>query len=252
MHNADRPATIITGGTRGIGAATAIRLAQAGHDLTLAYLQDDSAAQRTAAEVQAAGARCVLARADIADEHDVERLFSVAAEQLGKVTGVVNNAGATVHIGDLADTPVEAIRHVIAVNLIGVILCARQASRIMSVRRGGYGGAIVNVSSAAATLGSAHEYVHYAAAKAAVEALTIGLAKELATDQIRVNAVAPGTIRTTLHAAAGDPGRPDRIAEKIPLGRAGEPEEVAPAIAWLLGPEAAYVTGAVLRVAGGL
>ena len=143
------------------------------------------------------------------------------------------------------------IRHVIDVNLLGVILCARQASKIMSIRRGGYGGAIVNVS-AAATLGSPHEYVHYAAAKAAVEALTIGLAKELATDQIRVDAVAPGIIRTAIHAAAGDPGRPERIAKNIPLGRAGEPDEVAPAIDWLLGPEAAYVTGAVIRVAGGL
>jgi glucose 1-dehydrogenase len=194
----------------------------------------------------------VLAKADVTDEHDVARLFAIAADQLGNVTGVVNNAGATLHIGDLADTPVSVIRHVIDVNLLGVILCARQAGVIMSVRRGGRGGAIVNVSSAAATLGSAHEYVHYAAAKAAVEALTVGLAKELAIDQIRVNAVAPGTIRTTLHAAAGDPGRPDRVAAKIPLGRAGEPDDVAPAIAWLLGPEAAYVTGAVLRVAGGL
>lgn len=252
MRGADRPVTIITGGTRGIGAATAIRLAQAGHDLTLAYRQDDRAAQQTATAVRAAGARCALAKADVTDEQDVERLFSVAADQLGRVTGLVNNAGATVHIGDLADTPVRLIRRVIDVNLLGVILCARQASRIMSVRRGGHGGAIVNVSSAAATLGSAHEYVHYAAAKAAVETLTIGLAKELAPDQIRVNAVAPGTIRTAIHADAGDPGRPDRVAGKIPLGRAGEPEEVAPAIAWLLGAEATYVTGAVLRVAGGL
>ncbi|MGH3301609.1 MAG: SDR family oxidoreductase [Streptosporangiaceae bacterium] len=252
MHSADRPVTIITGGTRGIGAATATRLARAGHDLTLAYRQDDSAAQQTATEVQSAGARCVLVRADVTDEHDVERLFAIAVDQLGKVTGVVNNAGATLHIADLADTPVRLIRHVIDVNLIGVILCSRQASTIMSVRRGGHGGAIVNVSSAAATLGSAHEYVHYAAAKAAVEALTVGLAKELASDQIRVNAVAPGAIRTTIHAAAGDPGRPDRLAPNIPVGRAGEPEEVTPAIAWLLGPEAAYVTGAVLRVAGGL
>ncbi|MGB6453706.1 MAG: SDR family oxidoreductase [Streptosporangiaceae bacterium] len=252
MQNADRPVTIITGGTRGIGAATAIRLAEAGHDLTLAYRQDGSAAEQTAARAHAAGARCVLAKIDVTDERDVERLFAIAVDQLGKVTGLVNNAGATVHIGDLADTPVGLIRRVIDVNLVGVILCARQASTIMSVRRGGYGGAIVNVSSAAATLGSAHEYVHYAAAKAAVEALTVGLAKELASEQIRVNAVAPGTIRTSIHAAAGDPGRPDRVARNIPLGRAGEPEEVAPAIAWLLGPEAAYVTGAVLRVAGGL
>jgi NAD(P)-dependent dehydrogenase (short-subunit alcohol dehydrogenase family) len=193
-----------------------------------------------------------VAKADVTRQHDIERLFSITVAQLGMVTGVVNNAGATSHIGDLADTPVELIQHVIDVNVLGVILCARQAAKVMSIHRGGNGGAIVNVSSAAATLGSPHEYVHYAAAKAAVEALTIGLAKELAADQIRVNAVAPGTIRTSIHAAAGDPGRPDRVARNIPLGRAGEPDEVAPAIAWLLGPEAGYVTGAVLRIAGGL
>jgi NAD(P)-dependent dehydrogenase (short-subunit alcohol dehydrogenase family) len=252
MQNADRSVTIITGGTRGIGAATAIRLARAGHDLMLAYRQDDSAARQTAAHVQAAGARCVVAKADITHQDDIERLFSTTTDQLGMVTGLVNNAGATVHIGDLADTPVHLIRHVIDVNFLGVVLCARQASKIMPTRRGGRGGAIVNVSSAAATLGSPHEYAHYAAAKAAVEALTIGLAKELATDEIRVNAVAPGIIRTAIHAAAGDPGRPDRLATGIPLGRPGEPDEVAAAVAWLLGPEAAYVTGAVLRVAGGL
>jgi NAD(P)-dependent dehydrogenase (short-subunit alcohol dehydrogenase family) len=252
MPNPLRPVTVITGGTRGIGAATAVRLAEAGHDLALGYRDDDSAARQAAAEVLAAGARCVLVKADVTSELDVERLFSVAAEQLGAVTGLVNNAGATFHIGNLADTPVSVIRHVVDVNLMGVILCARQASKIMSAGRGGHGGAIVNVSSAAATLGSPHEYVHYAAAKAAVEALTVGLAKELAADQVRVNAVAPGTIRTAIHAAAGDPGRPDRVAANIPLGRAGEPGDVAPAIAWLLGPEAAYVTGAVLRVAGGL
>jgi NAD(P)-dependent dehydrogenase (short-subunit alcohol dehydrogenase family) len=252
MKHSERPITIITGGSRGIGAATAVRLAQAGHDLTLCYREDDSAAEQVAAQVAAAGARCVRARIDVTDQQDVERLFAMTADKLGVVTGVVNNAGVTAHAGDLADTPVEVIRRVIDVNFLGVVLCARKAGQVMSARRGGRGGAIVNISSAAATLGSPHEYVHYAAAKAAVDALTVGLAKELAADQIRVNAVAPGTVRTGIHAAAGDPGRPDRVAGRIPLGRPGEPDEIAPAIAWLLSHEASYVTGAILRVAGGL
>jgi NAD(P)-dependent dehydrogenase (short-subunit alcohol dehydrogenase family) len=147
---------------------------------------------------------------------------------------------------------VEIIRRVIDVNLLGTVLCARQAARVMSVRRGGHGGGIVNVSSAGATLGSPHEYVHYAAAKVAVDGLTVGLAKELADDGIRVNAVAPGLVNTEIHAAAGEPDRAARFASRIPLGRAAEPNEIAPAIAWLLGPSAGYVTGAIIRVAGGL
>jgi len=142
------------------------------------------------------------------------------------------------------------IRNVIDVNLVGVVLCARQAIRAMSTRRGGRGGAIVNISSAAATLGSPHEYVHYAAAKAGVDALTVGLAKEVADDGIRVNAVAPGIVNTAIHAAAGDPRRAERVVSRIPMGRLAEPEEIAPAIVWLLSSEAAYASGAVLRIAG--
>jgi glucose 1-dehydrogenase len=252
MEHGDRPTTIITGASRGIGAATAIRLARAGHDLAISYQEDERSAKRIAAQVVSEGVRCVTVRADVACEEDVERLFAVTADELGVVTGLVNNAGLTAHVGDLADTPVDVVRRVIDVNFLGVVLCARRAAQIMSSRRGGGGGAIVNVSSAAATLGSAHEYVHYAAAKAAVDALTVGLAKELAGDGIRVNAVAPGIVRTGIHAAAGDPGRADRVATRVPLGRAGEPDEIAPAIAWLLSPESSYVTGAILRVAGGL
>jgi NAD(P)-dependent dehydrogenase (short-subunit alcohol dehydrogenase family) len=245
-----RPVTIVTGGSRGIGAATVLALAGAGHDLVFAYRSDAEAAADVRARAVDAGAQCLSVQADVTSETEVEGLFE-AASAIGPVTGLVNNAGLTAHVGDLADTPVEAIRRVLDVNLLGTVLCARQAARVMSIRRGGRGGAIVNVSSAAATLGSAHEYVHYAAAKAGVDALTVGLAKELADDGIRVNAVSPGIVNTEIHAAAGDPGRPQRVASRIPLGRLGEPEEIATAIAWLLGPEAGYATGAVLRIAGG-
>jgi glucose 1-dehydrogenase len=229
-----------------------VRLARAGHDVAISSRTGGTAAQRIGELVGAAGARFLSVTADVTQEADVERLFAETAERLGPVSGLVNNAGATLHIGDLADTPVAVVRQVLDVNLLGTVLCARQAAREMSTSRGGAGGAIVNVSSAAATLGSAHEYVHYAAAKAGVDALTVGLAKELGGQGIRVNAVAPGIIRTGIHADAGEPGRPDRLAGRVPTGRAGEVDEVTPAIAWLLGPEAAYVTGAVLRVAGGM
>jgi NAD(P)-dependent dehydrogenase (short-subunit alcohol dehydrogenase family) len=247
-----RPVTVVTGGGRGIGAATALALARAGHDVVVAYRDDDAAAATIVETARAEGVRATAVRADVVRQDDVERLFGSAREQLGPVTGLVNNAGLTAHIGDLADTPVEVVRQVVDVNLVGALLCARQAAQVMSTSRGGPGGAIVNVSSAAATLGSPHEYVHYAAAKAGVDALTIGLSKELAEDGVRVNAVAPGIVRTGIHAAAGRPGREDQVAGRIPAGRAGLPSEIAPAIVWLMSTEASYVTGAVVRVAGGI
>ncbi len=237
--------TVITGGGRGIGAATALRLATDGHDLVLAYVHDVGAAETTAERARALGVSCRPVRCDVTDEHDVDRLFDAAAE-LGQVTGLVNNAGSTLHLGDLASTPVEVIRRVVDVNLVGAILVARRA--VQDLREGG---SIVNVSSGAATLGSPHEYVHYAAAKAGVDALTLGLAQEVAARGIRVNGVAPGLVRTDIHAAAGEPGRPERMAPSVPLGRAGEPEEIAEAIAWMLGDACPFVTGATLRVAGG-
>jgi NAD(P)-dependent dehydrogenase (short-subunit alcohol dehydrogenase family) len=244
--------TIVTGGGRGIGAASAVHLARSGHDIVVNFHRNRDAADRVVDLVRAEGRRALAVQGDVANADEVDALFLTAARELGPVTGLVNNAGVTAHVGDLADTPVEVIRQILDVNLLAVILCARRAIQAMSTRTGGSGGAIVNISSGAATLGSAHEYVHYAAAKAGVDALTIGLAKEVGGDGVRVNAVAPGTTLTEIHAAAGDPGRPERVAKVVPLGRAGEPREIANAIGWLLSDEASYVTGAILRVTGGL
>ena len=239
--------TLVTGGTRGIGAATALRLARDGHDLVLGYARDDRAAEETRLAVEDAGARCQTVRTDLTDPSGVDRLFEAA----GPVTGVVNNAGATLHLGPLAETPPEVIAATVDLNLTAALLVARAAVRAMGTSYGGPGGVLVNVSSGAATLGSPGEYVQYAAAKAGVDALTLGLAQEVAGDGVRVVGVAPGIVRTTIHADAGEPGRIDRVGPLVPLGRAGEPHEVADAIAWLMSDEASYVTGTTLRVAGG-
>jgi NAD(P)-dependent dehydrogenase (short-subunit alcohol dehydrogenase family) len=240
-----RPLSLVTGGSRGIGAATVRRLAAAGHDVVIGYRTDVESAQALADEVTRQGSSAEAVAADVTDPADVDVLFDAAA-RIGQLTGVVNNAGATLHLGDLADTPVEIIRRVVELNLTAAIYVARRAARDL-----GQGGVLVNVSSAAATLGSPHEYVHYAAAKAGVDALTQGLAQEVAGRGIRVNGVAPGIVRTGIHADAGEPDRVDRVGPLVPLGRVGEPEEVAEAIAWLLSDACPYVTGATLRVAGG-
>jgi NAD(P)-dependent dehydrogenase (short-subunit alcohol dehydrogenase family) len=245
-----RPRTLVTGGTRGIGAAVAHRLARAGHDLVLGYARDDAAAELADADVEAAGGTCTLVRADLLEDGGVEALFA-AATAGGLLTGVVNNAGATFHIGPLAETPVEVIHQTIDLNLTSAILVARAAVRAMSTAYGGAGGVLVNISSGAATKGSPGEYVQYAAAKAGVDALTLGLAEEVAAQGIRVVGVAPGMIRTQIHADAGEPGRLERVAPAIPMRRAGEPEEVAEAVAWLMSDAASYITGTTLRVAGG-
>src|SRR6478736_1427166 len=246
----DRPLTLITGGTRGIGAATALRLAADGHDLVLGHARDDAAAEECRLAVEDAGARCLVVRADVSDHAGVEHLFAAAAEH-GRLTGVVNNAGATLHLGPLAETPPDVVAATVDLNLTAALLVARAAVRALGTSYGGPGGVLVNISSGAATLGAPGEYVQYAAAKAGVDALTVGLAQEVAAEGIRVVGVAPGIIRTTIHADAGEPGRVDRVGPLVPLGRAGEPHEVADAVAWLLSDQASYVTGTTLRVAGG-
>ncbi|CAL9582807.1 putative oxidoreductase YgfF [Streptomyces sp. enrichment culture] len=243
-----RSVTVVTGGSRGIGAATCLRLAADGHDVAVGYVRDAVAAEAVADGVREAGGRAVTVRVDTALEADVERLFAVAGERLGPVTGLVNNAAVTGPLGRFTDTTTENLRRVVDVNLMGVLLCSRRAAQLMTERGGGV---IVNVSSAAATLGSPGEYVHYAATKAAVDALTLGLAKELGPDGVRVNAVAPGATDTGMHAAMGDPDRAHRMAPSLPLRRPARAEEIAAAIAWLMSPDASYTTGAVLRVAGG-
>ncbi|MFE9774585.1 SDR family NAD(P)-dependent oxidoreductase [Streptomyces sp. NPDC005931] len=243
-----RPVTVVTGGSRGIGAATCLRLAADGHDVVVNFARDAAAAEAVADGVRGAGARAVTVRGDTSVEADVERLFDVAERDLGPVTGLVNNAAVTGPLGRFTDVDIATVRRVVDVNLMGTLLCSRRAARLM-VPRGE--GAIVNISSGAATLGSPGEYVHYAATKAAVDTLTLGLAKELGPDGVRVNAVAPGVIDTEMHAAMGAPDRARQIAGSVPLRRAGRAEEIAAAVAWLMSPEASYTTGAVLRVAGG-
>lgn len=251
-NESSQPVTVVTGGGRGIGAAVVLRLAAEGHRVAIGYAEDRGSADRTARAVRAAGSNCVVVRLDTSAQAEVDRLFSVAAEELGPVTGLVNNAGITGPLGRFTETSPEVMRRVVDVNVTGALLCARRAALALSIRSGGPGGSIVNISSGAATLGGPGEYVHYAASKAAVDAMTVGLSKELAAEGIRVNSVQPGLVLTGIHAAMGDPDRPARKAASVPMGRPGEPDEVAGAVAWLMSADASYTTGAVLRVAGGL
>ncbi|MGE5129378.1 MAG: SDR family oxidoreductase [Sphingomonadaceae bacterium] len=242
---------LVTGAGRGIGAATARLAAARGYAVGVNYLRNQSAAEAVVAEIARAGARALAVQADVSAEGEVARMFDAVERSLGPVAALVNNAGILERQMRLEDMTLERFERVLAANLTGTFLCAREAVRRMSTRRGGAGGAIVNLSSMAARLGAPGEYVDYAAAKGAIDALTVGLAKEVARDGIRVNAVRPGLIYTEIHASGGEPGRVERLKDAVPLGRGGQPEEVARAVLWLASEEASYVTGSFVDVSGG-
>jgi NAD(P)-dependent dehydrogenase (short-subunit alcohol dehydrogenase family) len=244
------PVLIVTGGARGIGAATARLGAERGHAVCVSYLTGAREADALVAEITDAGGRAMAVRADVSVETDVLALFD-AADRMGRLAGLVNNAGTLERQGRLLDMDAARLARIMATNVVGPMLCAREAVRRMSTRLGGQGGAIVNVSSVAARTGSPGEYVDYAASKGALDTFTRGLAAEVAREGIRVNAVRPGFIHTGIHARGGEPGRVERLAPSIPLGRGGTPEEVARAILWLLSEDASYSTGAIVDVAGG-
>lgn len=239
---------IITGASRGIGAATARLAARRGHDVCINYARDEAAAMAVLAAIKADGGRAIAVCADVSSEADVKRLFDTAEAQLGPLRGLINNAGITGPIGRFSEVETATLEKVFAVNVLGTMLCAREAARRFQAAGRGV---IVNLSSVAATTGAPGEYVHYAASKAAIDAFTLGLARELAGSNIRVNAVAPGSTLTDIHAAAGEPDRPARVRPRIPMQRLAEPEEIAEAVLWLLSDSASYATGAILRVSGG-
>lgn len=246
-----KPIALITGGSRGIGAATALLLAKKGYDLCISYRERSAEAARVQGACSALGARTIAIKADISREKDVVNLFAEIDQQLGVVTALVNNAGMLLKQTSVENLSAERINQILQTNVTGTLLCCREAVRRMSIKNGGKGGAIVNVSSGAARSGSPNEYVDYAASKGAVDTLTIGLSREVANQGIRVNAVRPGFIATDMHADGGEPNRIERLKSHIPLARGGQPEEVASAIAWLL-DEATYSTGTFVDVTGGL
>lgn len=242
---------IITGSSRGIGAATALLLAEEGYRICVNYRSNETAANAVVNDLASCGARAIAVRADVGREDDVVRMFKTVDRELGPVLALVNNAGALLPQIRVEDMDAARINRIFATNVTGAFLCCREAVKRMSLRHGGQGGSIVNVSSAAARLGSPGEYVDYAASKGAIDTLTRGLSLEVAAEGIRVNCVRPGFIHTEMHAAGGEPERIDRLSDSIPMKRGGTPQEVAHAIAWLLSTQASYVTGSFTEVAGG-
>lgn len=243
---------IITGSSRGIGAATAIEAAHQGYSVCINYHRNHQSAEKVAEQVASIGVPHTLIQADVSRANQVKALFETTRNTLGPITALVNNVGILKEKMPLMDMPTERIEQVIFTNIMSAIHCSREAIRTMARSRGGQGGSIVNVSSAASRLGAANEYVDYAASKGAMDSLTIGLAKEVAADGIRVNGVRPGFIKTAIHADGGEANRVARLAEKLPMQRGGEPEEIAKTIIWLCSDAASYVTGSFIDAAGGL
>jgi NAD(P)-dependent dehydrogenase (short-subunit alcohol dehydrogenase family) len=225
--------------------------AERGYAVGVNFSTGQAEATRVVDNILAAGGRAFMIQADVSNEQQIVRMFEAAERELGPIKALVNNAGVTGGFARVEDVTTQAISKTFSVNVMGTILCCREAVRRMSTRRGGTGGAIVNISSRAAHTGAPGEWVHYAASKGAIDSFTIGLAREVATEGIRVNAVAPGLVDTELHAANGDPGRLQRLMSSIPLGRPGQPLEVAEGVLWLLSPAASYTTGAILQISGG-
>ncbi|MEC4719642.1 SDR family oxidoreductase [Noviherbaspirillum sp. CPCC 100848] len=246
-----RKVILITGGSRGIGAATAQLAATQGYAVCISYLGNRAAADEVVQAILNAGGEAIAVQADVSSQEDVVRLFGAVDQSLGDIDALVNNAGILEHQMRVEDMDAGRLARVFATNVTGSFLCAREAVRRMSTARGGRGGSIVNLSSIAAKLGAPNEYVDYAASKAAIDAMTIGLAKEVAAEGIRVNAVRPGVIYTEIHASGGEPGRVDRVKEAVPMKRGGDAIEVANAVLWLLSDQASYTTGSFIDVAGG-
>jgi len=242
---------VVTGGSRGIGASVARLAGSRGYRVAVNYQSNEEAAQKLVEKIRSAGGSAIPIRGDVGVEADIIRLFEVAEQAMGPVYGLVNNAGVTGGFSRVETLRAANLAQVLAANVAGTILCSREAVKRMSTRNGGHGGSIVNISSLAARTGGAGEWVHYAASKGAVDSFTIGLAREVASEGIRVNAVAPGLIKTEIHAANGAPDRLERLSPTIPLRRAGTPDEVAEGVLWLLSDAASYTTGAILEIGGG-